>query len=127
MRGASAGRLALYTLLGVAAIFQSARVAAAEPLLFDVAGAQFDRDPSTNEPTVDFWLTRESTLKFIEQMKKAVGPIEMRVDARVLAQPHVVAFPNVVVISAHFGEQEARDLVARVSSGNELKIEAVAN
>ena len=122
--GFRAGGFAL-CLLGAASI---SGIAVAEPLSFDVADAQLDYDQRTNEPIVNFYLTPDSGLKFIEFTHQNAGrPIEMRVDAKVVSRPFSWAFPNGVLISGHFGEQEARDLVARVSAGTKIEIEAVAN
>jgi len=123
--GIRAGRFALWCLLGAASI---CGIALAEPLSFDVAEAHLDYDQRTNEPIVNFYLTPDSAPKFIEFMHQNAGrPIEMRVDAKVLSRPFFIAFPNGVLISGHFGEQEARDLVARVSTGAKIEIEPAAN
>jgi preprotein translocase subunit SecD len=103
-------------------------IAVAEPLSFDVAGAQLDHDQGTNEPIVNFRLTPDSALKLIEFMHQyASRPIEMRVNAKVLSRPFVLDFPNGVLISGHFSEQEARNLVARFSAGTKIEIEPAAN
>jgi hypothetical protein len=101
---------------------------AAEPLLLEIAPATADFDEQTNEPIVTFQLTPDSALKLIELTHQNAGrPIDMRVDAKVLSRPFVMAFPNGVLISGHFSEQVARDLVARFSAGTKIEIEAVAN
>jgi hypothetical protein len=125
LAGWRASGFVLWCLLGTAS---TCGIAAAEPLLFDVATAELDHDPGTNEPIVDFQLTPDSALGFIAFMHLNAGrAIEMRVDAEVLSQPFFVAFPNGVLISGHFSEQEARDLVARFSAGTKIEIEPAAN
>jgi SecD-like export protein len=118
-------RSVLWGLLGAASI---AGIAVAEPLSFDVAEAWLGNDQRTNEPLVTFLLTPDSASKFTEFMDRNSGrPLEMRVDAKVVSRPSVVAFPNGTMISGHFGEQEARDLVARFSAGTKIDIEPAAN
>jgi hypothetical protein len=82
----------LWWLLGVASTIG---IAAAEPLSFNVADAQLDYDPLTNEPTVDFRLTPDSGLKFIGFMHLNAGrPIEMRVDGKCSRGPSPSLSPS---------------------------------
>jgi preprotein translocase subunit SecD len=115
----------LRCLLGAASIFG---IAEAEPLLFDIAMATPGYDPRTNEPTVTFRLAPDSGHKFIEFMRQnGDRPIEMRVDAKVLSQPYYIAFPNGVLVSGHFSDQDAQDLAARLTEGTKLEIESPPN
>jgi preprotein translocase subunit SecD len=122
-------RRCLLCLLGVAAIFQIA-TAAAEPIMFDIAQAEVAYDQRTGEPLVSFRFTPASARKFAEFTLQNVGhPAEMRVDGKALSRP-VIREPIMGgngQISGHLSVQEARDLAARLSSGTQLEIEAMAN
>ena len=115
--------LAAATILQVAA-------AAAEPLMFDIAQAELAYDPRSGVPVVSFRFTPDSARKFAQLTLQNVGHvIEMRVDGKVLSRP-VIREPilqNSGQISGHLSVQEARDLAARLSSGTQLEIEAMAN
>jgi preprotein translocase subunit SecD len=129
LRGASASRLVLNSLLGVATIFGIA-AAAAEPLLLDIAQAEVAYDQRSGEPVVSFRFTPDSARRFGKFTQRNVGhAVEMRVDGKVLSRP-VIREPilqNSGQISSNFSVQEAKDLAARLSSGTKLEIEAMAN
>jgi preprotein translocase subunit SecD len=115
--------------LGVAAILQIA-AAAGEPLLFDIAQAEVAYDQRTSEPVVSFRFTPDSARRFAEFTQHNVGHvIELRVDGKVLSRP-VIREPilqNSGQISGHLSVPEATALVARLTGGAKLEIEAMAN
>jgi preprotein translocase subunit SecD len=114
----------LHSALSVAAIFWIA-AAAAEPLMFDIAQAELAYDQRTGEPLVSFRFTPDSARKFAQLTQQNVGHvIEMRVDGKVLSRP---ILQNSGQISGPLNAQEARDLAARLLSGTQLEIEAMAN
>jgi preprotein translocase subunit SecD len=85
-------------------------------------------DPRTSEPTVAFQLAPDSAPKLIEVMRQNAGrPVEMRVDAKVLSRPFFSAFPNGVLVTGHFSEQDAQDLAGRITEGAKLEIESPPN
>jgi preprotein translocase subunit SecD len=120
-------RSVLWGLLGAASVLGVAR---AEPLFFDVAKAELAYDQRTSEPIVSFRFTADSARNFAEFTAQNVGrATELRVDGKTLARP-VIREPilgGAGQISGHFSEPEARDLVARLSAGTKIEIEAVAN
>ncbi len=130
MRGGSAGRLVFHGLLGVAALFQVARIVAAEPLLFDIAQAEVAHDQRSGEPLISFQFTEASAREFTAFTRRNIGrTTEIRVDGKVLSRP-VTREPilgGAGQISGHFSVQEARDLAAHLTAGTKLEIEAVAN
>jgi preprotein translocase subunit SecD len=129
LHGWRASRLTLRSALSVAAIFWIA-AAAAEPLMFDIAQAELAYDPRSGVPVVSFRFTPDSARKFAQLTLQNVGHvIEMRVDGKVLSRP-VIREPILGgsgQISGPLNVQEARDLAARLASGTQLEIEAVAN
>jgi preprotein translocase subunit SecD len=113
--------------LGVAAMLQ---IAAAEPLLSDVAQAELSYDQRTGEPVVSFQFTPESARRFAGFTQRNVGHVaEIRVDGRVYSRP-VIREPilqNSGQISGHLSVPEAQELAARLTGGAKLEIEAMAN
>jgi preprotein translocase subunit SecD len=113
--------------LGAATIFQ---IAAAEPLLLDVAKAEVTYDQRTGEPVVSFRFTEASTRRFAEFTLRNVGhPAEIRVDGKAYSRL-VIREPilgGIGQISGHLSVQEAQELAARLTGGTKLEIEAVAN
>jgi preprotein translocase subunit SecD len=120
-------RSVLWGLLGATSVLGVAR---AEPLFFDVAKAELAYDQRTSEPIVSFRFTPDSAHKFAQFTLQNVGrAVEMRVDGKAYSRP-VIREPilqGTGQISGPLGEQEARDLAARLSAGAKLEIEAVAN
>jgi preprotein translocase subunit SecD len=115
--------------LSVAATFWIA-AAAAEPLMFDIAQAELAYDQRSGEPVVSFRFKPDSARKFAQLTQQNVGHvIEMRVQGKVYSRP-VIREPllqGVGQISGHLSVQKARDLAARLSSGTQIEIEAMAN
>jgi preprotein translocase subunit SecD len=115
--------------LGAATILQIA-TAAAEPLMFDVARAELAYDQRTGEPIVSFRFAPDSARKFAAFTAQNIGhTTEIRVDGKVLSRP-VIREPILQgsgQILGHFSVQEAQDLAARLSTGTQLEIGAVAN
>jgi SecD/SecF fusion protein len=116
-------------ILGAATILQIA-AAAAEPLVLDIAKAELAYDQRTGEPIVSFRFTPDSGQRFAEFTAQNVGHMtEIRVDGRALTRI-VIREPilgGAGQISGHFSVPEAQGLAARLSTGTQVEIEAVAN
>ena len=103
--------------------------AAAEPLGLEVAGAQVNFDPRSNEPVISFRLTAASGRLFADFTSKNVGrKAEIRVDGRALMAP-VIREPilgGAGQIAAGFKFDEAKELADRLASGRaRMEVEAV--
>jgi preprotein translocase subunit SecD len=107
--------------LTAAAIFSAwVGAAAAQPVAFDVAGADLGFDKRSGVPIVLFRLTEPSSLRFADLTARNVGkPLAIRVDGRVLSKP-VVRQPILGgsgQISGGLSVEEARDIANRLASG----------
>jgi preprotein translocase subunit SecD len=97
-----------------------AGTATAEPLAIEVVSVQVGYDQRTSEPIISFKMSEATRKSFAELTRNNVGrKLEIRVDGKPLAAP-VIREPIVGgtgQISAHFTEQQARDMANRLSSG----------
>jgi len=120
----------LQSSLASLAILATTWLAAAEPLVFDVAEAAPGHDQRSGEPIVLIRFTAESARRYALFTLENVGRrIEIRLDGKVLTAP-VIREPILQgsgQISGHLSEQDARNLAARLTAGAKLEIEAVAN
>jgi preprotein translocase subunit SecD len=104
-----------------------AGVAAAEPITIEVVGAQLSYDQRTGEPIVGFRMSKASAIVFAQFTQQNVGrTVELRVDGKTVSAP-IIREPILGgwgQLSANFTSQQARDLAARLSSGqSKLEIE----
>ena len=104
-----------------------AGAAAAEPLTIQLIDAGFDHDLRTREPIVTFVMSKASQAAFARFTQENIGrKVEFRVDGKAVSTP-VIREPILSgsgQISGGFKLEEARDLAARLSSGQaKLQIE----
>ena len=97
-----------------------ASIAAAEPLVLEVADAQPAFDQRSNEPIVTFRLTPASARRFADFTRENVGrTVDVRVDGRmvmssVIREPILGGFGQ---ISGGFGVKEAKEMAERFAAG----------
>jgi preprotein translocase subunit SecD len=116
-------------LLAAKLLVASTAVAAAEPLVIEIADAQVAFETRTSEPIVSFRMTEASKQLFAEFTSRNVGrKAEIRVDGRALMAP-VIREPILGgsgQIAAGLKLDEAKDLADRLASGRaRMEVEAV--
>ena len=104
--------------LGAAILLAS--IAAAEPLVLEVADAQPGFDQRTNEPIVAFRLTPAAARRFADFTRENVGKVvDVRVDGRVVTSP-VVREPilgGAGQISGNLSLIQAKEMAERLAAG----------
>ena len=95
-------------------------VAAAEPIAVELVSAERGYDQRTGEPVVTFRMSSASRTVFAQFTQQNVGrKFELRVDGKTVWAP-VIREPILGgsgQISGNFTPEQARDIAARLSSG----------
>jgi preprotein translocase subunit SecD len=133
---AASGRSGTFGLAGlslwcaiVAASLWSIAIAAAEPLLLEVARAETGFDRRSNEPIVSLKLSEKSARLLAQLTQENVGrPMHLRVDGKIVMSP-VIREPILhgsLQISGRFSAKEAKDIADSIRSGSKVEVELVS-
>jgi preprotein translocase subunit SecD len=113
----------------IAGLVLSIGIAAAQPLLIEVATVESTLDKRTNEPVISLKMSEKSAQSFAQLTQENIGRLmQLRVDGKVIMSP-VIREPILhgsLQISGRYSSKEAKDIADSIKSGSKVEVELVS-